>query len=270
MLETLLSPARKAALFPPIAKALWPVHSAQRRLLEHRRRRLVVKELGSAPLLGRFARGEDLPPGYGTTVNERVVEIPWLLAQRPAGRMLDAGSSLNHVEFLERFQPNLDELHIVTLAYEGVAHPGRGISYVYADLRSLPYADSYFDVVASISTLEHVGMDNSSYGSSTPRAADPAAEADSAIRELARVTRRGGRLLFSVPYGQGEDHGGFRQLDRDDLERLIQAAAPREAQILVYRHSRAGWRLSDLEAAHPSRYRTGFGAEAVACVQMTK
>jgi SAM-dependent methyltransferase len=270
MLETLLSPARKAARFPPLAKALSPVHSARRRLVERRRRHLVVKELGSAPLLGRFAREEDLPPGYGMTANERVIEIPWLFAQRPAGRMLDAGSSLNHVEFLERFQPKLDELHIVTLAYEGVAHPRRGISYVYADLRSLPYADDYFDVVASISTLEHVGMDNTSYGSSAARAADPAAEADSAIRELARVTRRGGRLFFSVPYGQAEDHGGFRQLDSDDVERLIQAAAPQKAQILVYRHSRDGWRLSDLEAARLSRYRTGFAAEAVACVQMTK
>jgi hypothetical protein len=84
------------------------------------------------------------------------------------------------------------------------------------------------------------------------------------------VTRPGGQLFFSVPYGQGEDHGGFRQLDRDDVERLIQAAAPEKAQILVYRHSRDGWRLSDLEAARLSRYRPDFGAEAVACVQMTK
>jgi SAM-dependent methyltransferase len=269
MLDTLLSHA-KAARFAPIAKAIRPVHFARQRFLEHRRRSLVLKELASAPLLSRFARGEDLPSGYGVTANERVIEVPWLLSQRPAGRMLDAGSSLNHVDYLERFQPNLDELHIVTLSYEGVAHPGRGISYVYADLRSLPYAESYFDLVASISTLEHVGMDNSSYGSSTPRAAEPAAEADLAIRELARVTRPGGRLLFSVPYGEREDHGSFRQLDRGDVERLIDAAAPQKAQILVYRHSRDGWRLSDLEAARFSRYRTGFAAEAVACVQMTK
>jgi SAM-dependent methyltransferase len=216
-------------------------------------------------LVGR----EPLPTGYGVNGNERVVEIPWVLAQQPAGRVLDAGSALNHTEFLDLIQPRVRELHIVTLAYEGVAHVDRGISYLFSDLRHLPYADGYFDTVVSISTLEHVGMDNVGYGTDAPRAYDPAREMDLAIRELVRVLRPNGALLVTVPYGRREDHGSFRQLDRSDIERLVAAAAGGEAEISVYRYSNTGWLASDLENAADARYRPGFAAEAVACIRIT-
>lgn len=199
-----------------------------------------------------------------------MVEIPWLLAQRPSGRVLDAGSSLNHAEFLDRLEPLLDELHIVTLAYEGVAYPGRGVSYAFSDLRALPYRDGYFETVISISTLEHVGMDNRAYAEGAATAADPARETDAAVRELARVLRSRGRLLVTVPYGQREDHGRFRQFDRADVERLLEAAQPRDAETAVYRYSQGGWALSDLDDAASARYRSDFGAEAVACIGMTR
>ena len=92
----------------------------------------------------------------------------------------------------------------------GVAHVDRGISYLFSDLRHLPYADGYFDTVASISTLEHVGMDNVGYGADAPRADDPAKEMDLAIRELVRVLRPNGVLLVTVPYGRREDHANDR------------------------------------------------------------
>jgi SAM-dependent methyltransferase len=238
--------------------------------IARRRQSLVSRELDNVDARDRLAAAEQLPPGYGAGANERVVEIPWLLAQRPGGKMLDAGSALNHSEYLDRLQPSLEELHIVTLAYEGSAHPERGISYVYADLRALPYGDGVFDTVASISTLEHVGMDNAGYGSDASRAADPGRETDLAVRELARVLKKGGRLFLTVPYGHAEDHRTFRQLDRAALERLIAAAEPAETAISVYRDVGDGWQLSDLEQAGDASYRTDFAAEAVACVCLTR
>ncbi len=209
-----------------------------------------------------------LPGGYGEGANERVVEIPWVLGRRPTGCVLDAGSSLNHLQYLDRLVPLIDELHIATLVFEGAAYPERGISYVYGDLRELPYRDGYFDTVISISTLEHVGMDNTAYGGSVPRADDPAHESERAVAELARVLREGGRLLLSVPYGAREDHGSFRQLDRADVEQLAAAARPREVEVVVYRAFDSGWQLSDLDRAADARYRSGFGAEAVACIDL--
>jgi SAM-dependent methyltransferase len=241
----------------------------QRRAIQHQRQ-IVVRELDREAVLERFARRQALPSGFGIGANERVVEIPWLLAEQPAGRTLDAGAALNHAEFLRYVQPLVEELHIVNLVYEGTAYVARHISYVFSDLRTLPYRDGYFDTVASISTLEHIGMDNTGYGTAVSRAADPLAETDLAVRELVRVLSPGGKLLITVPYGRREDHGSFRQFDRSDLMRLIEVAEPAEAGVSVYQYSKAGWITSNLDDAAGAQYRLGFAAEAVACVRMTR
>jgi len=252
------------------ARALRPAIQARANRILRRRQALVTRELSNADALERLAAAAPLPTGYGAGGNERVIEIPWLLAQRPHGKMLDAGSALNHTEYLDQLQPSLEALHIVTLVYEGAASPERDISYVYADLRALPYADEYFDTIACISTLEHVGMDNTGYGSDAPPSSDPAREVDLAVAELARVLKKGGRLFVTVPYGRHEDHPTFRQFDRHDLERLVAAAEPARTAISVYRDRGDGWALSDLEEASDASYRTDFAAEAVACISLTR
>lgn len=240
---------------------------------------LVSFLLGQDDVLALFARDEALPPAYGRGFDERVVEYPWLLAQGPRGRTLDAGSTLNHAHVLDRVLPLVDELRLVTLAAEPVSFPERGVVYDYADLRALAYEDGAFDTVVSLSTLEHVGMDNSSYGVHAPRAADPRAEARRALRELRRVTAPGGRLLLTVPYGEPTDHGWFRQLDRAGLEDLLSAAEPCSAAVAVYRYRPDGWRRSSLDDAADARYWDhhsdpqvpadgAAAARAVACVSI--
>ncbi len=188
-------------------------------------------------------------------LDERVVEFPWLLSQSLRGSVLDAGSALNHAYILERVLRRVDRLHIATLAPEGLSFVELGVSYVFADLRDLPYRDDCFDVVASISTLEHVGMDNTVYGVDAARAIDPARETARALHELRRVLRRDGVLLVTLPYGVPEDHGWFRQFGRADVERFVADAAPRELLTTVYRYSVDGWQLSGLEEAADATYR---------------
>ena len=236
---------------------------------EARGRQAVLQTLAHNDPEALFSRPSKLPPGYGADANERVVEIPWLLAQGMRGRTLDAGSALNHQGYLDRVLPLVDELHIVTLEPEPSSFPERRVSYVYSDLRSLPYRDGYFDTIVSVSTLEHVGMDNRGYGSAAEQAADAQHEAEAAIRELRRALATGGRILLSFPYGVPEDHGGWRQFDRDHLDRLIAAAQPGDVDLRVYRQASDGWQLSDVEAAADARYRVGFAAEAVACVRLS-
>lgn len=203
-----------------------------------------------------FARARRLPRGYGVGLDERAVEYPWLQAKLArAGRVLDAGSTLNHAHILDRFLPGLDALHVVTLVPEPIAFPERGVSYVYADLRDLPFRDGWYDTVVSISTLEHVGMDNSMYGAGAERAADPDVELGRAVDELRRVLRPGGRLLVSVPYGRREDHGWFRQFGREDIGVLLDALRVREGDAIVYRYDRRGWQRSSLRDAADAAYR---------------
>ena len=187
-------------------------------------------------------------------MDERVIEYPWLLAREPGGHVLDAGSTLNHEHVLERFLPRCDDLHIVTLAPEPESFPELGIVYSYADVRDLPYPDGSFDTVVAASTLEHVGMDTTAYGAPGARSAEPAAEVDRALSELTRVLAPGGRLLVTVPYGRAEDHGWFRQFGKADVEQIVGHVEWRAATVSVYRYSRDGWQLSDLDEAADETY----------------
>jgi SAM-dependent methyltransferase len=219
-----------------------------------RHRKFLERVLDDHRLVERFRQGEDLPRRYGIGLDERVIEYPWLLAQEPEGHVLDAGSTLNHQHVLERFLPRLAGLHVVTLAPEPESFPELGVVYSYADLRDLPYADASFDTVVAASTLEHVGMDTTAYGVPGGASSEPAREVDRALAELARVLVPGGKLLLTVPYGRVEDHGWFRQFGREDVERIMGHANWRATTAAVYRYSRRGWQLSDLDEAADETY----------------
>lgn len=240
----------------------------------------VVAALQDEQLVARFREGE-LPQGYGLGFDERVVEYPWLLAHAPYRRLLDAGSVLNHVHILSSFRARADELTITTLAPEPNAFTDLGVSYVYGDLRDLPFRDRWFDTVMCASTLEHVGKDNSGYGGMGGRADEPRREAGRALAELRRVVRPGGRLLLTVPYGEREDHGSFRQLDRADLDDLL-AHGGAAAEITVFMYTAEGWRRGGLADASTARYNDprarldgiaapdlAPAARAVACVELS-
>lgn len=220
-------------------------------------RALIASLLDSEEWRAVFAKGRQLPPGLGFGFDERVVEYPWLFSRGLSGRVLDAGSVLNHRHVVERLLPAIGDLSIVTLAPEPVAFTSLGISYIYADLRNLPLRDEWFDEIVCLSTLEHVGMDNSSYGATGPRADDPQGEAVQALRELLRVVRPGGRIHLSVPFGRGEDHGWLRQLDRDGVDDLLKRAGVGRHEEVVFGHTHRGWRRLEPDLVKEAAYNPG-------------
>jgi len=129
-------------------------------------------------------------------VDERPIEIPWCLA-RYSGEpsVLDVGYAFAEAAYLV----GLLGLHAPTLTGVDLATADvPGLRGVQADLRDLPFGDAEFDVAIAISTLEHVGRDNSQYGLA---AEHDDASLEAALRELRRVSAR---LLVTVPTGAGE------------------------------------------------------------------
>jgi SAM-dependent methyltransferase len=131
---------------------------------------------------GGFAfDGERLPYFYDrynlTWLNERAVEVPLARrALRRDGSVLEVGNVLAHYGHRG---------HEVVDKYERA--PGvRNMDVLDLD------PDRRWDVVISISTVEHVGVDDE------PR--DPRRGID-AVRLLARAVAPGGELLISVPVG---------------------------------------------------------------------
>ncbi len=221
-------------------------------------------------------------------LDERVVEYPWLFerlaALAPEGRVLDAGSVLNYERVLRAWHAKrLPPVSIVTLGHEGHEFVSDRVRYEFADLRDLPYRDGWFSLSLSLSTLEHVGLDNTIYGSAAGAAArsNPASEAGKALDEIGRVTKRGGTLLLSVPYGARSNRGWFRIFDAEELQQLISRPGWKDATVRYYRARAEGWRECSANEASDAGYNEPRGgqrtappfvaaAEAVALVEMTR
>lgn len=225
-------------------------------------------------------------------LDERVVEYAWLfdrmrVLDTGGKRILDAGSVLNHRQVLAAWRAlGRSPVSIVTLGYEGYSEVSDQVRYEFADLRGLPYRDAWFDVTLSLSTVEHIGLDNRIYGEAAgavAAASDPGAEAQRALRELHRVTAPGGMLLLSVPYGTRSNRGWFRILDAEDLAALTSVSGWSVASERYFRAFREGWR----ECTAPEAANAGYNeplnrpgqqtappyvgaAEAVALVEMLR
>jgi SAM-dependent methyltransferase len=202
-------------------------------------------------LLAVFRDGGSLPKDYAFRLDARAVEIPWVLSRlsEREGVVLDAGSALNH-EFV-LLSPALagKRIIITTLAPEADAFWRLGVSYVFGDLRHLDFRDELFDSIVCISTIEHVGMDNSRYAGT----AETARRSDSrdflqAVTELKRVLKPGGILYLSFPFGRYENHGWFQQFDAQLVDTLVAGFAPAQVRETIFRYQPEGWSLSDRSA----------------------
>jgi Methyltransferase domain len=189
--------------------------------------------------------------------DERPIEIAWCLARyRGEPRVLDAGYAFAAPTYLAALASlPATELVGVDLAEADVS----GLRSVQADLRRLPFEQHSFDVVFCISTIEHVGADNSRYGFAAEEG-----ELDEALHELRRV---GGRILITVPCGEREDHGWFVQDEPDAWRRRFRDAGFLVFEDEVYELTDEGWRSApdfDPGGVHFGEHR----ASAVLCAEL--
>lgn len=242
------------------------------------KRRLIVSAIES----GVFRHGEDLPPGYGVAMDERVVEYPWVFSRlNDVGKMLDAGSTFNYDFLLRRPPLKGADLTIMTLAPESRCHWYEGYSYVFGDLRKTLFADAMFDTVASISTIEHIGLDNAMFYTGDP----VDAESDrngfiAAVREFKRILKPQGTCLISVPFGKRDNLGWYQVFDQAMIEQIVGAFAPRSVRIDYFGYAADGWSRGTAEAlanatVHDVHSGKGWASDraassrAIACLELT-
>ena len=227
---------------------------------------------------------EQLPPQYGRWVDERIVEYPWLFSRLPdgPGRLLDAGSVLNHDFVVGHPKLRRKSVTIMTLAPESECFWRQGISYIFGDLRHTCFQDNCFDQVVSLSTLEHVGLDNTLFYTSdaSKKESDPAAFLD-AVSELRRVVKPGGVVLISVPFGRHVRRDWLQVFDGAMIDSMIDVFRPASHAATYFKYSASGgWQLSSRAGAgdaiffdpHVDTPWEGCPqtAEAVACLEMVK
>lgn len=224
-----------------------------------------------------------LPKHYGVGLDERVIEYPWVIARlnQASGYLLDAGSTLNKAFILDLDLLQKKRVVIMTLAPEGTLNRNN-VSYHYGDLRKTIFTDGIFDEIVCISTLEHIGMDNTQLYTADKTFSEQDAQAYRlVVQEFRRLLKPGGQVLLTVPFGKYENHGWLQQFNYNMVCDITQVFEPRLSSIMVYRYFADGWQLSTPEECAECTYfnihasdhylaSRQAAAEAIACIQMVK
>lgn len=206
-----------------------------------------------AAAIGRVAWGRPVTGITGD--NERCIEVPLaleVLRLTEPGWVLDAGCALNGHLYVTA-APQSHVVHITqAIGSEKLRAEGREpISYISADLRDLRIiADGAFDRAVCVSTLEHIGMDNRTYGGTLENDPDSAFEA---FRELLRVTH--GPILVTVPGATTswmDPRGRHRFFSPVDVGRLARLAGARWFGSQCYRKADDGWRSCEWSELPPA------------------
>jgi SAM-dependent methyltransferase len=225
-----------------------------------------------------------LKRNYGLRLDERVIEYPWLFSQLPdhGGYLLDAGSALNHKFLLSREILESKHIFISTLAPETNCFWRRSISYIYEDLRDTCYKDGFFDWVVCISTLEHIGLNNTMlYTSDELKNENSPDSYLKAVREYYRVLKKGGTLFLSFPFGKHVNHGWFQVFNNEMLDSVIATFSPDSITEFHYRYENNGWQVSSREDSQDAtyfdinkqkKYDADYAAasRAIVCLKMVK
>ena len=206
-----------------------------------------------------------------TTLTERAVEIPWALAHHNGGdRILEVGCSFayENPEYVAGLKAlGARELHGIDIS----SAPAPDFIKRTADIRASGYPSDFFDTVFCVSTIEHIGRDNDRHYSPVAEIdARDAGQDEIALAEMLRITRPGGTLIVTLPFGRFEDHGWFFNYDAPNVDRLFRHAPARVEE--YFRFTPDGWVACDRDELAG----TGYGengapaAAGVACFAIGK
>lgn len=225
---------------------------------------LRLKIFGMRPFLSLFLR---LPPlqkrflRIGWRVSERILEnnllFTFLPRLGPDPLILDIGSAESTVPFE---LANLGYRVVATdIRPYPVSHPL--LSFVSANVFSLPFEDGSFDLACAISTVEHLGLP--SWGIKE--------EPDGDLRgvaEIRRCLKPGGFLYLTVPFGK-KQVTWQRFYDWPALSALVSGFEVVASRFYGRTEARY-WREESREALESRNTASALGVDGVALLLLRK
>ncbi len=191
--------------------------------------------------------------------DERLVEYSWVATKfsslTPKARFLDVGCVMNTDYFLRKILRLFEDVHFLNLVSEPLALHGR-ISFHSQDIRVCELPRKSFDFITCISTLEHVGGDNSYNDFSLNKSAEIKIKNyltnkpcwQEGFEVLLELLKPDGILLISMPYGKGEWINckyRYYELGETDIKDFYSIAKKYDVDLkisIIYKHD-YGWSL---------------------------
>jgi SAM-dependent methyltransferase len=149
---------------------------------------------------------------YLTESDSRIVEIPLMFSNIPSSkkRILEIGcrysllsiqlSSLGH------------QVYGIDINNYKRKHPN--FHFRKADILKSKYPQNYFDIVVSLSTIEHIGLGR--YNDRKDAKGDI-----KTMKEIYRVIKPGGQVLITLPFGKPVDTDWYRVYNTERVRELL-------------------------------------------------
>jgi len=204
---------------------------------------------------------------YGIRDSERCIEIPWAISLYAGEEVvLDIGyanAEERHIHALHSLKiPHLYGIDISEKKIDGfVTHRG--------DIRHTNFKDNFFDLVFCISTIEHVGRDNSLYSDNFPENTD---RGDfEALKEIHRITNQEGKVILTAPFGKFFDYKWFIHYDENRLNALL-CSCPFDIIFMDFFKYDGGWQKCDKTDLANTSYKdkNASAAAGLVCVLLKK
>ena len=180
--------------------------------------------------------------------DERIIEIPWIVGElkKCKGNLLDVGSTLNYNYVLKSIK-NIKRIFISTLFPEKINFNNISINYLYEDICHNSLKKEYFDNISCISTLEHVGFDNTHYNYNykfKKKITFSKLKYLSALKEIKKLLKtKKSNLFISIPFGKKKIYKNLQQFDSQDLKKMSNLFKNFKKDVLFYKFNDGKWNL---------------------------
>jgi hypothetical protein len=165
-------------------------------------------------LISKIEQGQSLdlvlasfPAGnYGERIAEYTYFSKWILSLPTDLNILDVGCVLNNKSVNLILKRRCNEVWFCNPSLETEINISNPVFYHISSLDNAFPSGQRFDIVTCLSTIEHIGYDNSQYGATAPALyKEPSIEPFTrSFGKLCDLTASGGHLLISFPFGKRE------------------------------------------------------------------